>query len=103
MLTKRILSLSLMALALMFGLEPITASANPASSATVRVVNNAVPASAAPQRWNRNRPIRSRYMRSRIVTRNIWQGRRLYRVTYRITRDRFGRTYSRVIRSIRIR
>jgi hypothetical protein len=95
---KRILALSLMALALTFGVGPVSASASPAGSTSVRVGNNAGFASAVPQRWNRTRPIRTRF-----VTRTVWQGRRLYRLTYRITTDRYGRTRTTLVRRIRIR
>ena len=98
MIMKRILALSLVALTITFGLGPVSASASPAGSTSVRAAQNMGLASAAPQRWNRTRPIRSRF-----VTRTVWQGRRLYRVTYRITTDRYGRTYSRIVRRVRIR
>ena len=91
---KKILGLSLLAAFLTFGIGANVASAGPITSTAVRAHS----AFAAPvaQRWGRQ-------TRTRYVRRNVWQGRHLYRVTYRITTLRNGRTYSTMVSRIRIR
>lgn len=93
---KRILSLSLLAGFLTFGIGANAASANTISSTAVRGEANAAYAAPAAQRWGRR-------ARTRLVSRNVWQGRRLYRVTYRITTYPNGRTFSTIVRRYRIR
>lgn len=91
---KKLLALSLLASAFTLGGATGAASANPVNSTAVRVTS-AAPAVAV-QRWRRPG-------RVRIVTRNVRQGRHIYRVTYRITTFPNGRTSSQVIRRIMIR
>ena len=93
---KKTLALSLMALTLMLGTVVGTTSAKTVAQPTVGASNNVNSAAIAPQRWNRR-------SRTRFVTRNVWQGRRLYRVTYRITTLWNGRTYSQIVSRVRIR
>jgi hypothetical protein len=91
---KRILGLSLVAAFLTFGIGANVAAASTTSSTAVQA-NRVRYASPVAQRWGRQR--------TRFVTRNIWQGRHLYRVTYRITTNRFGRTSSTIVNRIRLR
>jgi hypothetical protein len=93
---KRILGLSLMAAFLTFGIGANVASASPVSSTVVQPAHNVAYAAPVAQRW-------SRQSRTRYVRRNVWQGRRLYRVTYRVTTLRNGRTYSTMVSRVRIR
>jgi lipopolysaccharide export LptBFGC system permease protein LptF len=93
---KRILSLSLLAAFLTFGVGANVASASTNSSTAVRAEANTTYAAPAAQRWGRR-------ARTRIVTRNVRQGWHLYRVTYRITTFPNGRTSSTIINRVRIR
>ena len=92
---KRILASSVVALVLTLGALTGVASASPAASTSAQARYSARYA-PAPQRW-------SRPARTRFVTRTVRQGWHLYRVTYRITTFRNGRTTSSVVRTIRIR
>ena len=92
---KRILSLSLLAAFLTFGIGANVASASTNPTA-VRAEANTVYAAPAAQRWGRQ-------SRTRFVTRNVRQGRHIYRVTYRLTTYRNGRTISTIVNRIRIR
>lgn len=93
---KRILGLSLLAAFLTFGIGANAASASPIRSTAVRAIHRAEFAAPVAQRWGRQ-------SRTRFVRRNVWQGRHLYRVTYRITTLRNGSTYSTMISRIRLR
>lgn len=93
---KKTLAISLMAFTLMFGAVISEASAKPLAAPTVGASNHLSSAAAAPQRWNRR-------SRTRYVTRTMWRGRHLYRVTYRITTLWNGRSYTQVVSRIRIR
>lgn len=93
---KRILSLTLLAGFLTFGVGANAASAGTSTSTALHATANAVYAAPAAQRWGRR-------SRTHYVTRNIWQGRQLYRVTYRITTYPNGRTFSTIVRRYRIR
>ena len=95
---KKTLALSLMTLTLLAGTMVSSASAKTVASPTVRVVSTSTASAYAAQRWHRRDRERTRY-----VTRMMWQGRRLYRVTYRITRMCDGRTYSQIVSRVRIR
>lgn len=93
---KKLLSASLLAAFLTFGVGANVASASTTSSTAVSAKANAVYGAPAAQRWgNRGR--------TRIVTRNVRQGFHIYRVTYRLTTLRNGRTISTVINRVRIR
>ncbi len=93
---KKILALSFMALTLLMGSVVNTASAKTVAAPTVGVASNNNVAAVAAQRWNRRG-------RTRFITRTVWEGRRLYRVTYRITTLWNGRTYSQMVSRTRIR
>jgi hypothetical protein len=93
---KRILSLSLLAAFLTFGVGANAASASTSNSTALYAASNAAYAAPAAQRWGRR-------ARTRYVTRNVWQGRHIYRVTYRITSYPNGRTSSTIVRRYRIR
>ncbi|MGA9768998.1 MAG: hypothetical protein WBV94_08155 [Blastocatellia bacterium] len=92
---KKLLAISLLASAFTLGGATGAASASPVNSTAVRVTS-AAPA-AAVQRWNR------RQGRVRLVTRTVRQGRHLYRVTYRITTFRNGRTTSQIVNRVMVR
>lgn len=94
---KKLLALSLLASAFALGGATNAASANPVNSTAVRVEYNAKSAAPALQRWNR------RQGRIRFVTRTVRQGRHLYRVTYRLTTYRNGRTSSQIVNRVMIR
>jgi hypothetical protein len=85
---KKILSISLLAGFLTFGIGASAASAKP--------VNSIISASSVAQRWGWQRP------RSRFITRTERQGFHLYRVTYRVTNFR-GRTQTTMVSRVRIR
>ena len=91
---KKLLALSLLASAFTLGGAISAASANPVNSTAVRVTSTAPAATI--QRWRRPG-------RVRIVTRNMRQGRHIYRVTYRITTFPNGRTSSQIVRREMIR
>jgi hypothetical protein len=93
---KKILSLSLLAAFLTFGIGANVASASTNSSTAVRAEANTIYAAPAAQRWGRQ-------SRTRIVTRNVRQGWHIYRVTYRLTTFRNGRTVSTMLNRVRIR
>jgi hypothetical protein len=92
---KRILGLSLVAAFLTFGIGANVASASTINSTALQANHQVTYASTAAQRWGRPR--------TRFVTRTVRQGRHLYRITYRITTNRFGRTSTSIVNRIRLR
>jgi hypothetical protein len=93
---KKILSITLLAGFLTFGIGASAASASPISVAQ-HGEYSAASVSPVAQRWGWGRQQRTRY-----ITRTERDGWRMYRVTYRITNFR-GRTYSQVVSRVRIR
>jgi hypothetical protein len=92
---KKLLSISLLASCLTFGIATGVASAKPVNSAVHRAGFGAASVLPAAQRWGWQQ-------RSRYITRTERDGWRLYRVTYRITNFR-GRTYRTIVSRVRIR
>jgi hypothetical protein len=101
---KKILVFLLITSAAILSPQISKASANPDDSTSSRVEYNSTTTAFVPQRRNRGRGRgRDDVQRVRYITRTVRQGRHLYRITYKVVSYHHGRTYTSVVRRVRIR